>query len=325
MSGNRSARKGGNYNNNNNKRRRRGRNPPRRRNGTRGGSVASVFGSMDRAEQGFMNTFVPALSTAKYRGRVRYGAASLEFSSLTGTLGDYVFSANGLFDPNSSGGALQPAGFAQLMSIYNHYIVSYARISVVFTNNSTTPSIVGILVDDDTTISTDTNNVLEMPYAQFVQLEGSPAYGSSKTINMSLNLSKYFGENVLKTTGIYRGDVVSNPTEQAYFHCVTFGVKGGSSDIFMNVKIDYSATFTEPRDLPPSLAIAMSKLMVEEAVRKKEEKEERKGGARRIQPDGSPESVESYLAREADIVQVVRGPSLMKYYPPDLSGSADSF
>lgn len=219
---------------------------------------------------GFLNTFVPALSAPKFRGRLRYGAAALNFTASTNTVGTYVFTANGLFDPNITGGALSPAGFAQLITSYGHYTVTNAHISVIFTNNGTTPAIVGIAVEADTTASTDINNMLELPYEQMVQLEAGTLYGSSKTLSMNLNLSKYFGENVTRTTGIYRGDAVSNPTEQAYFHCKAFGLKGGSADIFMTVKIDYTAEFTEPRELSPSLSKAMLALVVhEEGERKK--------------------------------------------------------
>jgi len=207
---------------------------------------------------------VPALTKPKFVGRLRYGAAALNFTAATATVGSYVFTANGLYDPNITGGSLSPAGFAQLIGSYEHYIVSHAKITVIFTNNGATPTMVGIALEPDATGSTDVNNMLELPYEQMVQLEGASVYGSSKTLSMSVNLSKYFGENVLKTSGIYRGDATSNPTEQAYFHCKAFAVKGGSADVFITVKIEYTATFTEPRELSPSLQAAVLRLVVAE-------------------------------------------------------------
>lgn len=212
------------------------------------------------------------MTKPKFRGHLRYGAASLNFTAAVATVGTYVFTANGLFDPNITGGALFPAGFAQLIGSYQHYIVSASRITVIFTNNSTTPAMVGIALEPDASGSTDVANMLELPFEQMVQLEPSTAYGSSKTLSMSVNLSKYFGENVLSATAIYRGDAASNPTEQAYFHCKGFGLKGGSADIFMTVKIEYTATFTEPRELSPSLTLAIMRLVIaEEKERKKED------------------------------------------------------
>lgn len=222
---------------------------------------------------GFSNSFVPALSKPKFFGRLRYGAAALNFTASTASVGTYVFSANGLFDPNITGGSLSPAGFSQLISSYEHYTVSHAKITVIFTNNTSSQTMVGIALEPDATGSSDINNMLELPYEQMVQLEAGPAYGSSKTLSMSVNLSKYFGENVLKTTSLYRGDAISNPTEQAYFHCKAFNIKGSTADVYMTVKIEYSATFTEPRELSPSLQAAVLRLVVAEQ-KERERREE---------------------------------------------------
>jgi len=255
--------------NNNNKRRsvpRKG----RRRAGNRLGSVTKSSSSRaDKAEMGMSNSWVPALSRPKFKGRLRYGAAALELTAATSTVGNYVFTANGLFDPNITGGALQPAGFAQLITDYDHYTVMASEITVIFTNNTTTPTIVGIALEADLTTSTDINNMLELPYEQIVQLEGSGIYGSSKTLTLKANLNKFFGENVLKSTYVYRGDALSNPIEQAYFQCKAFGLKGGSADVFMTVKIEYTAMFTEPRELSPSLTKQIQLLVMGEAKEKK--------------------------------------------------------
>jgi len=206
-------------------------------------------------------------------GRLRYGAAALNFTAAVSTAASYVFTANGLYDPNITGGSLSPAGFSLLMTTYEHYIVFRSKIVVIFTNNSTTPTMVGIALEPDVTFSTDPSNVLELPFEQLVQLEPAGVYGSSKTLSMTANLSKYFGENVLKTTSLYRGDVASNPTEQAYYHCKAFGLKGSSADVFMTVKIEYEAMFTEPRELSPSLQDAIQGLVLTQMREQKQDQE----------------------------------------------------
>lgn len=218
----------------------------------------------DKSEAGFSNSFIPALIRARFHGKLRYGAASLNFTATTGLVGTYVFTANGLFDPNITGGSLQPAGFQQLMSLYEHYVVSSSRISVLFTNNSTQPCIVGIALEPDVTASTDPANMLELPYEQVVQLEPAGVYGSTKTLSMSASMSKYFGVNVNVDTALYRGDSLSNPQEQAYFHLKTYGLKGASSDVFFQVKIESDAWFTEPRELSPSLQKSIFDLVTAE-------------------------------------------------------------
>nr|UBJ26122.1 capsid protein [Red panda feces-associated circular DNA virus 9] len=217
-----------------------------------------------KSDAGFINTYIPAFSRTRYWGKVRFGAAAINLSSNVGQVGTYVYTANGLFDPSITGGSLQPAGFSQLMSAYEHYTVWRARISVLFTNNSASTAIVGISIEPDPTAATDTSNMLELPNTQVVNLEPSGQYGSSKTISLMCSLSKYFGESVTKTTSIYRGDVANNPTEQAYFHVKTYGFKQDTSNVYMQVRIDYEALFTEPRELSPSLSHGIMDLILDE-------------------------------------------------------------
>lgn len=249
--------------------------PKRRSRGaTRTKSVAkSSSARADKSELGMSNSFVPGLTKAKFRSRLRYGAASLSFTASTGLVGTYVFTANGLFDPNITGGALSPAGFAQLIATYEHYTVVSSKISVIFTNNSTTPTIVAIALEPDVSGSTDPNNMLELPFEQIVQLEPAGAYGSSKTLAMSTSLSKYFGVDVMDSQSLYRGDATSNPLEQAYYHLKCFGLKGGSAEVFITVKIEYTAMFTEPRELSPSLTASVLQMVLAESKERKEEDE----------------------------------------------------
>ena len=219
---------------------------------------------------GIQNSFVPGLNKPRFRAKLRYGAASLNFTSLTSQVGRYVFTANGLFDPNITGGALAPAGFSQLISTYEHYTVTRCNAQIIFTNNSTTPALVAMAVQADTSGSNDPNNMLELPFEQVVQLEPSSAYGSSKTLSMSIDLSRFFGEPVLGDQALYRGDATSNPPEQAYLTCFCYGLKGGAADVFMTVKLEYHAVFTEPRELTPSLTRSMLALVLREDDRKRE-------------------------------------------------------
>jgi len=226
-----------------------------------------------KSDLGVANGFIPAFSQQRYWGKVRYGAAAITFSAPVAQVGTYVYSANGLTDPSITGGSLQPAGFAQLISSYEHYTCWRSKISVIFTNNGNSACMVGIALEPDGTASTDTSNMLELPNAQFVQLEPLGQYGSSKTLSMTCSLSKFFGESVTKTTSLYRGDATNNPPEQAYFHCKCYGIKGDAASVYMQVRIEYEALWTEPRELTASLNEAIMNLIMDEAQHdKKEEK-----------------------------------------------------
>jgi len=219
----------------------------------------------NRSEQGITNGFVPATSSARFFGKCRYGISNISFSAPVNLAGAYVFSANGITDPNITGGSLQAAGFAQLISLYEHYTVYKSKMTIVLTNNSTTPTMVSLSLQSDVSlVTTDTANVLELPYSQIVQLEPSNSYGSSKTLSMTCNCSKYFGTPVTKSNSLYRGDAISNPTEQVYYRLSCFGLKGSSAEVFMTVKIEYHAIFTEPRELSATLQSQIMNLVIDE-------------------------------------------------------------
>lgn len=219
-------------------------------------------GSASMLASGVTNTFVPGYMSDHYRTRLRFGAASIAFSASTGLVGRYVYAANGLFDPSITGGSLQPAGFAQLMLSYNHYYVTSATIRVMFTNNSNTPAIVGLAINADAVGSSDPSNTLELPREQFTDLTPVGVYGSTKTLTLRVSIAEFLGTNP-KDNPQLRGNVSSNPVEMSYFHCWAYGLKGSNADFFMNVDIDYTAVFCEPRDLGPSLTAQISRLLIE--------------------------------------------------------------
>jgi len=219
------------------------------------------------------NSFIPAFNKLSYNGRLRYGAAGLQFTGLTGAVGNYFFSANGLFDPNVTGGSLRPAGFDQLMLSYDHYVVTKSRCNVVLTNNNTNPVVVCLRVDADATATTDPNNLLEQPQAQIVTLEPSGAYGSTKTLTLDCDVARFNGlpGRQILSDPVFRGDVASNPVEQSYFVLSTYGVKLDTSIVNFQVVIDYWATFQEPRELSPSLSSSLIRFVREDAILKKNE------------------------------------------------------
>jgi len=221
------------------------------------------------------NSFIPAFNRLSYNGRLRYGVSGLNATGATGGVGNYFFSANGLFDPNVSGGSLQPAGFAQLMTSYDHYVVTKSRCSVIFTNNMTTTAVVALRLDSDTTGTTDPNNLLEMPQAQIVTLEPLGVYGSTKTLTLDFDTARYNGmsRGGVLSDPVMRGDIASNPVEQIYFVLCCYGAKLDASNVVFQVVIDYWATFQEPRELPPSLSESIVRSLVDDALHQKRQEE----------------------------------------------------
>ena len=65
----------------------------------------------------------------------------------------------------------------------------------------------------------------------------------------------------------YQGTILTNPAEQVYFHALAYGLKGGSAEVFMQVKIEYTSWFLEPRELSPALAKQIENLTITELLR----------------------------------------------------------
>lgn len=79
-----------------------------------------------------------------------------------GALAIYVYTTNGLYDPNTTGIGHQPTGFDQLMALYNEYVVIGSTIKVSFTNSDeTNAAICGISMLDYSTTDNDWKKYVE--------------------------------------------------------------------------------------------------------------------------------------------------------------------
>jgi hypothetical protein len=188
--------------------------------------------------------------TLRYSERVNIDAAA-------GLSQSYVFSANGIYDPNITGTGHQPLGFDQWMLFYNHYTVSDSRISVQFTNingaTSLEDKMVGVQLKASSTVDTnDVNTIIEQGSTKMSLLHRTTDGGSAK-INYSFNARSFFGVPTI-TDDIYRGTTSANPAEQAYYHLLVESTDTSTNpnEIIALVVIEYRALLTEPRPLPGS-------------------------------------------------------------------------
>jgi len=167
---------------------------------------------------------------------------------------DYVYSANGLYDPNITGTGHQPYGFDQIMPFYNHYTVIGSVCKVYCANNQDIPIGVGVALRDDATTFNDieTSVILEQPGVNFMHYgvrNGQPAKALIKTFSAR----KFFGRPPLLDS-IYRGTASANPNEQAYFHVMIMpNIPGDTiTGQVLIVCIEYIAIFHEPNEIPAS-------------------------------------------------------------------------
>ena len=193
--------------------------------------------------------------------------------STGGNSGVYNFRANSLYDPNITSTGHQPMGFDQMAAKYNHYQVLGARIKItpVITGLSTSegdePSWVVVSLRDNT--GTD--------YVNFSNLLESAPYGKTKKVCIS-NYSTYSNNGVRNTNQIVlsayydpkkmfglnkstlnaeenlKALTTANPSEDAVFQIQAFpiGSNSGRDATTLLVEIDYTAKFSEPKQLGPS-------------------------------------------------------------------------
>lgn len=196
----------------------------------------------------------PVFGLAPRVTRMFYYEGELSLSATSGLMTGYLFSANGIFDPNVTGTGHQPIAFDQMMQFFEQYVVLKSKISVSFASATASPSRVGIGLFPDTTVPTDYRQFVENGQVVMAPVEGKGEGGSHviKTLTLTCDVAKYFGKSrrELQSAPDLYGNAAANPTEQVYF---LIGHWGGLEAITTVVQFDvtlyYDVFFYEPRKL----------------------------------------------------------------------------
>lgn len=161
-----------------------------------------------------------------------------------GGSGYYVFSCNGLYDPNITGTGHQPLYFDQWTALYRHYTVMKSNIKVTPYKNDEaspgTPAIMTVFIDDDASLPA-TGAVREQLSATNMVFNIFDDIG--KGVKKYWNAQRTYGGNVIDNREL-SGSASANPSEQSYF--VIYMSKGGAvATIDLLVDIEYSVTWHE--------------------------------------------------------------------------------
>lgn len=182
-----------------------------------------------------------------------------ELDSSFGTIANYVFSANGLYDPNITGTGHQPLSFDQMMLFYTSYIVLGAKIKCTFNAqglaSGRTSHLVGIqLKDSSTSDTTSATTVIEQGRSKWKTLtSGEGSTNTVATVTSYASAKKFYGVPSLNDD-IYKGSNSSNPEEQFYFHCIAGQFDEGADDGAIRVlaEIEYIVLLRDIRPLAAS-------------------------------------------------------------------------
>jgi hypothetical protein len=181
----------------------------------------------------------------------------------------YVFSANGMYDPDISGTGAQPRGFDQMMIFYEHYTVSRCHIEVSFRNyTASVAPTVYIAARADTANVPSPTDLMEQGNSVSVQIQPI-GEGSLQKLSMVVDVARFLGFDDLMDSNVARGDLTSNPAEQVYFHVGAFNNETlASGTVQFQVRLRYLAVFTEARTITPSLSSSFRRLLIDESENK---------------------------------------------------------
>lgn len=190
------------------------------------------------------------------RTKLRYCEELFEIDSTAGIITNYVFSANGLYDPNITGAGHQPVGWDQLIAMYDHAVVIGAKITVTFRNSDATyANFVGIRMSDTATGLSDMTQAIENGACITKLLENNGNNGSViTTLSYRVNPNKYLGISKPMSSDRIRNSSSSNPTDQCYFHVMSAALNTSVNPDIISCQavIEYDVVFIEPKALATS-------------------------------------------------------------------------
>lgn len=146
---------------------------------------------------------------AKAMARLRYSTVVSLVISQGGTPASHLFRCNSIFDPDYTGVGHQPYGHDTYQTIYNHYNVKRATITMTPTTSGN--MLYGIAKTDDTTVSADYDQVREQKGCNVAAGQGSSIIPSVT----NYYTDSYF-HNVNAITSAQFG---ANPNDQMFFQC----------------------------------------------------------------------------------------------------------
>jgi hypothetical protein len=188
--------------------------------------------------------------------------ATLKYSTFfavnpgTGTCGVQVFSANGLYDPDITSAGHQPSGFDELITLYDHGVVTHSSIEVHF-NPGTIICVYGVNPTSSASAAySDPNGYREQAHCKWDLANSYITSGGLKEIILhnKMDVARFLGVRDLLDGREYASDSTANPDEGAFWQ-VWAAANDGASDpgaINGQAVITYEVTFVEPRSFTGS-------------------------------------------------------------------------
>jgi len=155
-----------------------------------------------------------------------------------------VYSANSLFDPNRTGVGHQPRGFDQIMTMYDHYVVTGCRMTAILCNTVVDQSIkVAVALRDSAVVGT---------WRDYVE-GGTSAWGigvgrrAVKKLHLTSNTAKFLGRKSALSDPQLKGDAATSPIEELFFHVSASGIGPSVGALHIQILMEFDVVFIEPK------------------------------------------------------------------------------
>lgn len=195
--------------------------------------------------QRLTQTLQPNRMLVKLRFAINDGDSHV-MTSTTGSVTDYTYRANGMYDPYASAGGAQPRGYDQYMSLYRNFTVIGSKIHVTFFHSQTgtvNPVKCAIILNDATTSISGTAQIGESPRSINKMLLGD---SGPITLRKGFSAKKFFGiKNPLDEDDL-SGTASADPAQAANFHICAFAPNAATQAIQFTGFIDYIAVLHSP-------------------------------------------------------------------------------
>lgn len=188
---------------------------------------------------------LPTILTCK----LKYHADITLDIGAAGILAQHTFTANSCYDPDSTGTGQQPRCFDQIMTMYDHFVVLWSKITVKFCPRPdlTSPATVVLAMQDDTTVHSFVINMIERKFSKSSLI--TP--GTKPTTLSMVFKNKFLGRTKPLADPDLKGSLSGDPSELAFFVMAAQSIQGiDETPIVCLVDIDYICAFIEPK-LPP--------------------------------------------------------------------------
>jgi len=174
--------------------------------------------------------------------------------STAGGISTYLFSCNGLYDPDITSTGHQPLWFDQIGGTYQRYCVIASKATFKFMPDDSSdivPMTCLVMLNDDVNLVT-TNPIANAEQTgsslRFLQMDAS----SSLVIKKGFSARKTFGADPVAIDRL-SGTTTSNPSDQMFYQVIVQTTNQATTQsVIIHVLIEYVAVWTELKDVAQS-------------------------------------------------------------------------